>query len=141
MFGGCFGGVVCVGFTGSAGFRGDFDNDFSSTSCVVRPAAENETKIYLLISRSVIRIKKKKHKYFVKNSFSPCLEVGVGLEVSVLPLSCLINDPLIFLRTCNCSPSRLIGITLSCFEETGVAFESSLVPLLFMTCDGDPEDN
>ena len=57
MFGGCFGGVVCVGFTGSAGFRGDFDNDFSSTSCVVRPAAENETKIYLLISKSVIKNK------------------------------------------------------------------------------------
>ena len=73
-------------------------------------------------------------------SILPCLEDGVGLEVSMLPLSCFINGPLIFLRTCNCSPSRLIGITLSCFEEMGVAFESSLVPL-FRTCDGDPEDN
>ena len=36
----CFGGVVWVGFAGSAGLRGDFDDDLSSTSCVDRPAAE-----------------------------------------------------------------------------------------------------
>ena len=36
----CFGGVVWVGFAGSAGLRGDFDDDLSSISCVDRPAAE-----------------------------------------------------------------------------------------------------
>ena len=41
----CFGGVVCVGFAGSAGFKGDFDEGFSSTSCVDRPAAEIITTI------------------------------------------------------------------------------------------------
>ena len=58
----------------------------------------------------------------------------------MLPLSCFANDPLIFLRTSNWSPSRLIGITLSIFEETGVAFDSSFLSL-FITCDGDPDDN
>ncbi len=50
LFGGCFGDVVWVGFAGSAGFKGDFDNDFSSTSCVVRPAAKNKTDMHLLVT-------------------------------------------------------------------------------------------
>ena len=74
------------------------------------------------------------------SSFLPCLEIGVGLEVSMLPFSCFTNDPLIFFLTCNCSPSRLIGIILSGFEETGVTLVSSFISL-FKICDGDPEDN
>ena len=42
----CFGGVVCVGFAGSAGLRGDFDDDLSSISCVDRPAAEIKSGCY-----------------------------------------------------------------------------------------------
>ena len=42
----CFGGVVWVGFAGSAGLRGDFDDDLSSISCVDRPAAEIKSNCY-----------------------------------------------------------------------------------------------
>ena len=35
----CFAGVAWVGFAGKAGFKGDFDEDFSSISLVVSPAA------------------------------------------------------------------------------------------------------
>ena len=42
LFNVCFGGDVWVGFAGSAGFNGDFDDDFSSISWVVRPAAETK---------------------------------------------------------------------------------------------------
>ena len=40
LFSVCFGGDVWVGFIGRAGFNGDLDDVFSSTSWVVRPAAE-----------------------------------------------------------------------------------------------------
>ena len=42
----CLPGVAWVGFAGKAGFKGDFDDDFSSISLVVSPAAAKQTKVY-----------------------------------------------------------------------------------------------
>ena len=42
----CFGGVVWIGFAGSVGLRGDFDDDLTSISCVDRPAAEIKPDCY-----------------------------------------------------------------------------------------------
>ena len=44
LFSVCFGGDVWVGFIGRAGFKGDLDEDFSSASWVVRPAAKIKHK-------------------------------------------------------------------------------------------------
>ena len=45
----CFGGVAWVGFAGKAGFKGDFDDDFSSISLVVSPAAEKDRKFNKIV--------------------------------------------------------------------------------------------
>ena len=64
LFSVCFGGDVWVGFAGSAGFNGDFDDGFSSISWVVRPAAETKYENTYIILLTGVIWKSKNDQFF-----------------------------------------------------------------------------